>query len=235
MLLRSRVAASLALVTALGCNTLGPSDPPEAPPEAGPSALLGDASNNLRGCLLAWLFGKRCDSPGANDPRRIVRFRPGAPPLVAAETSFYAVRVQTREGRLLFSSGSGRKSEYLRLTIGAGSLRNRPDGSPIAPGDSILITIRSLSTERMVWELLPEGLTFSPRAPARLVAHYTEADHDFDGDGDRDLIDFLIERNLGIWRQPLGQLFAKLVAILNLDLDRVTADVPGFSRFAIAY
>jgi hypothetical protein len=226
--------ARLALGASLGCSSVGPNEPTTTAHPAGPSTDLLSPSIAAHRCPLPWLSWTsqgRCISVGANDPSRIIRFRLGAPQLQASEVSFWAVRGQLRSAALRFVTGS----PYVELAIPAGALRSLPSGQPIAWGDSVLITIRALSTEQMLWQLLPEGLTFNPAAPAELVARYDQANHDFDGDGDIDLFDRLIELRLAIWRQPLGQLFAELSSLVDPGSDRISADVPGFSRFGIAY
>ncbi len=167
----------------------------------------------------------------------IVTLRGNAPALETAVTTFYAKKGTDREARIYFTDGAGgRGSEYIRLEVGANALLARPDGSAIATGDSILITIRVVDTKRILFELLPDGLRFAPNAQARLVAHYIEADKDFDGDGDEDANDAAIESRLAIWRQPTASLdFQKLPSTLVLDMDGIISHLPGFSRYAIAY
>lgn len=231
---------SLAAVASFGCDAVAPNDAQNiGENQVERPQLAVTQGSSPRPCgpgLPAHIARWLCKAIGANDPSRIVQIRKGAPRLETRSVSFYAVRGQIREARIFFTNGAGgRGSEYLRITILSNSLQKRPNGTPIPPGDSILITMRVEEGRAMIWQLLPEGLTFSPTAPAQLVAHYIEADKDFDHDGDEDAIDLMIEGRLAIWRQPLGQPFAQLNSILDPSVDRVSADVPGFSRFAIAY
>src|SRR5688500_1140575 len=66
-----------------------------------------------------------------------------APPLAAVETSFWAVRGDDREVRLYYAlrPGSTERDEFLRLRVRDGSLLARPDGSIVAMGDSVRITV----------------------------------------------------------------------------------------------
>jgi hypothetical protein len=167
----------------------------------------------------------------------ILRIPASAPPLQQTSVSFWAKKGVSRTGKIYFENGSGGQgSEYARLVVGANSLKALPDGTPIAVGDSVLITITVVDTTRTLFSLAPHGLQFNAWAPAKLTLFYTEADHDFDADGDEDLFDSLIELQLGIWRQPsLGALFTELLSLLNLGAESVKSNLTKFSQYAIAY
>ncbi|HET8632664.1 MAG TPA: hypothetical protein VFL88_00845, partial [Gemmatimonadales bacterium] len=65
---------------------------------------------------------------------------------------------------------------------------------------------------------------------------YDKSDHDFNDDGVEDSEDDDIETRLSIWRQEtIGGVYVKLPTLLTADVDEVEGEVPGFSRFAIAY
>ncbi|MGQ0639683.1 MAG: hypothetical protein ACT4P6_02775 [Gemmatimonadaceae bacterium] len=167
----------------------------------------------------------------------VLRIREGAPSLQTTSVSFWAKRGEERAGYLYFTDGrGGRGSEYLRVEVKANSLVNRPNGSPIAVGDSILITIRVTDQRRIRFKLEPDGLLFDAAAPARLITHYVEADHDFNADGRIDAQDLVIEMQLANFRQArLGDPFLRLTSIINLQLDGIASDLPGFSHLLVAY
>ena len=167
----------------------------------------------------------------------ILRLAASAPPLEENEISFYAVRGQGREGIMYFQdSQGGRGEEYLRLKFDGESLLNGADGTPVAVGDSVLITVRVVDPTRVQFEFEPSGIVFNPLHMPELRIRYDEADHDFNEDGQQDAADAQIETELSLWRQEVvGTPYLKLPSTLVIDLDEVEGLLPGFSRYAIAY
>jgi len=162
----------------------------------------------------------------------VVRIAPSSPALLNADTSFYAKQGEDREVRIFFQGGE----EFLRLRVRPGSLRARPDGTPFAPGDSVLITVRVVDPANILFEMEPSGLTFDPAEPAELKIHYNHADHDFNEDGAINLFDDQIKSTLAIWRQEsLTDPFVRLGSVNVEDLEEINADILGFTRYAIAY
>jgi hypothetical protein len=160
-----------------------------------------------------------------------------SPPLLNADTSFYAVKGQDREVRISFQDvGGGEGEEFLRLRVRPGALLARPDGSPILAGDSVLITVRVVDPVNILFDMEPAGLTFSPAEPAELKIHYDHADHDFNEDGTINTVDDGIKSQLAIWRQELPtDPFVKLGSVNVEGLEEINADILGFTRYAIAY
>lgn len=180
--------------------------------------------------------------PAAGDTKSpteltIVRLSAVSPQLFNPVDSFYAKRGEDREVRLYFADIEGKAGEeYLRLRVDAQSLLARPDGSLFQVGDSILIHVAVVDPTRLLFELQPSGLRFSPAAPASLKIHYDHADDDFNSDGRIDLEDDSIETTLGIWRQEtLTDPFVRLGSAVFKDLKEIDADLNGFSRYALAY
>ena len=83
----------------------------------------------------------------------------------------------------------------------APSLQALPDGTPIAEGDSVLITIRVVDPAKMLFEMEPSGTDLLRRRPAELKIHYEEAHGDLNDDGSVDSDDDDIESTMAIWRQ----------------------------------
>lgn len=169
----------------------------------------------------------------------ILRLAENSPALFNPEVSFYAVRGENREAEISFVDDE-RPDEpgerYLELRVDAEALAARPDGSPVADGDSVLITIRVVDPAQLLFEFEPAGLTFNPSRPAELRIHYDHADDDLDEDGDVDLDDASLELTLGIWRQENdGDPFERLGSLLIDDLEEAEAELQGFSRYALAY
>jgi hypothetical protein len=169
----------------------------------------------------------------------ILRLAEDSPALFSTEVSFYAVRGDNREGEISFVDDEhpGEPGErYLELRVDAEALAARPDGSPIAEGDSVLITVRVVNPAQLLFEFEPAGLTFNPSRPAELRIHYHHADDDLDEDGDVDLDDESLELTIGLWRQENdGDPFERLGSLLIDNLEEVEAELGGFSRYALAY
>jgi hypothetical protein len=192
---------------------------------------------------LAALTGGCSDSSGPDDDTRpptelnILRVAETSPPLFNPEESFWAVRGEDREVRIFFQDDVGQAGEeYLRLRIDAPSLLAYPDGTPFGLDDSVLVTVRVVDPQQLLFELEPSGLRFSPLVPAELKIHYDHADDDLDDDGDVDGEDDALELILAIWRQESpGLPFVKLGSVLVDDLEEIEAELEGFSRYALAY
>jgi hypothetical protein len=167
----------------------------------------------------------------------IVGLPDDAPPLYNPEASFYAVKGQNAEARIYFQNDQGGPGEeYLRLRVDGPSLQARPDGTPIAEGDSVQITIRVVDPAQMLFEMEPSGLTFSAAEPAELKIRYEEAHGDLNDDGEVDEVDDDIESLLAIWRQETpSDPFVRVGTAVVKDLKEAVAELTGFSRYALAY
>ena len=154
-----------------------------------------------------------------------------------SQASFYAIRGEDREARLFFQDAvGGQGEEYLRLKIPDAALLTRPDGTPFAVGDSILITVTVVNVQQILFDLQPSGLRFDPAKPAELDIEYQEAGDDYDQDGDVDVEDDQIETELAIWRQEVvGGVFERLGSVKFEDLKEIDVELIGFTRYAIAY
>jgi hypothetical protein len=182
------------------------------------------------------------DSSGPSDSKppadlNIVGVSDGAPPLYNPEVSFYAVNGENREARIFFQNDQGGPGdEYLRLRLDAPTLRARPDGSAIAEGDSVLITIRVVDPQQMLFEMEPSGLAFSAENPAELRIRYAEAHGDLNDDGAVDSTDDDIESTMAIWRQETpSDPFVRVGTAVVKDAQEAEAELTGFSRYALAY
>ncbi len=176
-------------------------------------------------------------SQEAAESLSIVAAAADAPPVEAVVVSFYAKRGAKRDGRVYRTDGHGKRGkEYLRLTVDKNALLARPDGTPFANGDSVEITIRVVDPSLMLFQLEPAGLAFSPTSPAELRIWFDAANGDLDHSGHHDAQDDSIEGHLAIWRQPrIGDEFVRLTSDVGHSDKQVRTDIPGFSRYAIAY
>ncbi|NNG15746.1 MAG: hypothetical protein HKM89_04635, partial [Gemmatimonadales bacterium] len=167
----------------------------------------------------------------------ILKLALNSPPVFNPVLSFWAKKGEQYEERIYFEDAQGGQGdEYLRFRLDELSLETMPNGTPIALGDSVLITIRVVDPTRILFEFGPAGLTFNPLDPAELDLKYEEADDDFNEDGVVDQEDDDIEDILAIWRQENpGDDFIKLGSIVFEPLEDIEAELLGFSRYAIAY
>ena len=169
-----------------------------------------------------------------------IRLAPTAPVLCADSVGFWAVKGVGVEAALEFpeagSTCAGETEDFLRLKLDAASLATLPNGTPIATGDSVFISIVWVGNDTIMFHLAPTGLTFDPAHPAKLKIEYGEAGDDLDEDGDTDAADAQVESEMSIWRQPtLSDDFVKLGTVKSEDTNEIEADLNGFSRYAIAY
>ena len=161
-----------------------------------------------------------------------LRLSATAPQLQSTVVSFYAVKGQDREVRVRFQNGE----DYLRFRVFANSLQLRPEGSPIANGDSVLITVTITDPTKLQADFQPAGLKFSPTAPARLQFEFAEADKDLNGDGVVNATDTSLIPQISTWRQEVaGGDWLKVNSIVEIQIDEVQADISGFSGYALAY
>jgi hypothetical protein len=192
---------------------------------------------------LAAAAGSCSDSSGPGDGSKppgelsVVHVSGNSTAIFNPVDSFYAVRGEDREIRIYFQDQSGQAGEeFMRLRIDAPTLLARPDGTPVLPGDSVLIRVRVVDTAQMLFELEPAGLKFNPLVPALLKIHYDHAAGDLNDDGVVNPEDDSIEGTLAIWRQEhSGDPFVRLTSALAVDLDEAEAELTGFSRYALAY
>jgi hypothetical protein len=161
-----------------------------------------------------------------------------APPLANPVLVFWARRGRDEERVIWYRPriGSADSSEFLRFRLDDRSLLSRPDGSAIAVGDSVLITISVVDPTQLVTSFQPSGLRFAAGREARLQYKLAETDEDRDHDGDVDEEDVAAETRLAIWRQEaLGQPWVQLSSELRLEADEVEARLTGFTNYAVAY
>jgi hypothetical protein len=174
--------------------------------------------------------GSDGEGPVPNSELAFLEERPDAPALEEEVVSFWAVKGDDREVRIDYVNGR----ECLRFKLDDESLLRRPNGTLIAEGDSVLITIRAIDISKFQFEFQPAGLRFDPDEPAELRINYEYADPDYDDDGDVDDDDQ--EQIIGLYRrETASQPWFKVgTAEVDEDFDRVRADLDGFTQYAMA-
>lgn len=183
------------------------------------------------------------DDPSGPETRNdaqlnVVLQAPSSPALTATVKSFWAVRGQDREVRLYYRPivGLSDSTEYLRLRVESEALLARPNGTPIAVGDSVLITVTVPDPTRFLVALEPSGLRFSASKPAELRWKLQGKDDDLDDDGDVDGNDDALETRLSVWRQErVGLPWVRLSSVFNLQENELEAELTGFSNYVVAY
>lgn len=178
------------------------------------------------------------DSTVAESNLHFLRPALTAPPLADRVESFWAVRGQTREIRLMYQPGAGQLDsvEFARFRVESRSLVNDQNGQPIAQGDSILISLTIVDTLRLITDFQPAGLIFNPNRPARLWLKFGEADPDLNNDGIVTAADTTLLFDLSIWRQEgIIDPWVLVQSVVDTLEQEVEADIPGFTRYAVAY
>ena len=178
------------------------------------------------------------DTTRVEEDLRFLQAAADAPPLERTTASFYAVRGDNSELRIHYQPRLGDDSgdEFLRFEVRGESLRQHPDGSPIAEGDSLLITVTVVDPERLIVDFQPAGLRFNTEEPARLRMSYAETEDDRDSDGDVDDRDREVESSLSIWRrEEPGDPWVRIGSLRSVDRDEIEAEITGFTYYAIAY
>jgi hypothetical protein len=166
-----------------------------------------------------------------------IREESGAP-LISSTASFYAVKGQDRRVRLYYvpNYGSADTVDFMTFRVDKESLDRRPDGSVIADGDSVLITVTLTDPDNLIVQFAPSGLRFSATKPARLHYYLGYTDPDRNRDGVVNATDDTLSKQLIFWRQEsAGQPWVAQASFLNLAEQQIETDVFGFTGYAVAY
>jgi len=197
----------------------------------------------LTALALAAVAASSCGDSTAPEIRseselHFVRFAADAPKILDTTVTFFAKKGENREIRLRYAPvpGSTETEEFLRFEVPNDALDRRPDGSVIAQGDSIQITVHVADFSQMLFEFQPAGLRFSSSRPARLKIEFHHGDHDLDHNGVVNATDDALKASLGIWRrEQSGDPWIRISNLLHLDLEEAEAEIFGFTTYALAY
>ncbi len=203
-------------------------------------AMLGAAALLA---LAACGAGSDITNPDALEERpqallNLLTVSPTAPPLATTSTSFYAVAGRGGGVDLWYKAALGRRdsTKFLEFRLGSNSLVSRPDGSTLAKGDSILITLTVRDPLHLIVDFQPSGLRFNASDRAKLKLFFSQVSDDVDGDGKVDGHDDDAESRLAIWRQEaIGLPWFRISSVVVKDAREVNADLSGFTGYALSY
>lgn len=193
--------------------------------------------------LLALTAGLSCtDTTGpeirSESDLHLLRVSSGSPPLAATQVSFYAVKGKAGGADLWYHAAAGRTDslKFVEFRMGPSSLESRPDGSAIASGDSVLITLTVSDPTHLVITYEPSGLRFSANDQPALKMFWVACGDDLNYDGKVDATDAALVQKFSIWRQEsAGQPWLKLSSVVVPSVKEVDTQLSGFTGYAISY
>lgn len=173
-----------------------------------------------------------------SDGLKLLTVAPDSPPLATTRASFYAVKGRGAGVDLYYRARPGRtdSARFVQFRMGGASLDRRPDGSLIAQGDSVLITLTVVDPLHLLIDFQPSGLVFSPGDRPKLQMFFGSVGDDLDHNGIVDAEDDKVRNSLSIWRQEaVNQPWFKLATARLTEEREVEAELLGFTGYAMAY
>lgn len=161
---------------------------------------------------------------------------PAYVPLVAGDTSFWAVKGQPLDVVVRFQpvQPGATGDRLIEFQLGAESLLRSPDGVLLQDGDSVRITIHP-DGQKMSFDFEPSGLTFDPASPALMRMWCTHAAADLNGDGTVDGTDERLWYQMRIWkRESASDPWSAQETTRSPDGEELEAPVDGFTGFSVA-
>ena len=162
----------------------------------------------------------------------------GTPPLVTTSTSFYAVKGKVSGVDIWYRPRAGRtdSTKFLEFRLGTASLDKRPNGTAIAIGDSVLITLNVSDPIRFIIELQPSGLRFASSDQPRLKISFAACGDDLNYDGKVDAADLVLLSALSVWRQEAPfQSWFKMSSTVSASVKEVDTQLGGFTGYALMW
>lgn len=195
--------------------------------------------------LLALTAGLSCTDSTAPQPEqrdatdlRLLAAPYGTPPLASTQVSFYAVKGRDAGADIWYRPRAGRtdSTKFLEFRMAAASLDRRPDGSAIAQGDSVLITLTVTDPTHFIVEFQPSGLTFSAAAQPTLKISFAACGDDLNYDGVVDATDAAMQASLSVWRQESPfQPWYKVPSTVAASVKEVNSQLGGFTGYALMW
>ena len=182
-------------------------------------------------------------SPDTSDTRdpsdlRLLSVPYGTPSLAKTQVSFYAVQGKAGGVDIWYHARPGRtdSTTFLQFRVGPASLATRPDGTAIAAGDSVLITVTVTDQSHFLVDFQPSGLRFSSSDQPTLKISFAACGDDLNYDGVVDAKDQAIMDSLSFWRQETPfQPWTKVSSSVAQSTKDVNAQLGGFTGYAIEF
>ncbi len=162
----------------------------------------------------------------------------GTPALVTTQASFYAVKGKSTGIDIWYHAKAGRSdsTKFLELRLGGASLDRRPDGSVIAAGDSVLISVTVTDPTHFIVDFQPSGLKFAATDAPRLKISFAACGDDLNYDGKVDAADAALQASLSVWRQEAPfQPWFKVPSTVTGSVKDVDAPLAGFTGYALMW
>ena len=162
----------------------------------------------------------------------------GTPPLARTSLSFYAIKGKPATAEIWYRAkpGASDSSRFLVFQVGAGSLVNHPDGTPITAGDSVQITVTVTDQSHFVVDFQPSGLRFSAADQPTLTISFAACGEDLNYDRVVDAKDQAIMDALSFWRQESPfQPWSKVPSAVVQSVKEVNAQLGGFTGYAVEF
>lgn len=164
----------------------------------------------------------------------LLRQSPSAPPLEAYRVSFWASPIRESKVTVNYRPVAGQSvgAPFLRFDVPRHGLVAGAGGVPLAPNDSVLITLTIDSVAFRV-DFQPGGVAFSASNPAQLTLWYANANPDFNGDGQVNELDNQLARQLAVWYH--GAKWSRMSSKSDPALRVVAAQLYHFSEYAVSW
>lgn len=162
----------------------------------------------------------------------------GTPSLAKTQVSFYAVQGRAGGADIWYHArpGSTDSTTFLEFRVGPASLATRPDGSAIAAGDSVLITVTVTDQSHFIVDFQPAGLKFAAADQPTLKISFAACGEDLNYDHVVDAKDQQIMNSLSFWRQETPfQPWHKVSSTLQAAVKDVNAQLGGFTGYALMW
>jgi hypothetical protein len=160
------------------------------------------------------------------------------PQLATREVSFWAVKGKAGGADLWYHAraGASDSAKFVEFRVDANALDRRPDGTAIAMGDSVQITLTATDAAHMRIAFQPSGLHFTAGSLPTLKIFWVACGDDVNYDGTVDAADDAIISQFGIWRQETdGAPWFQLPSVVVKGYKETDAQLEGFSGYILAY